>query len=209
MTLIETIDTQLLLLINGLHCDIADTIMRTITNKWFWVPFYMVLLAYVVKKKNTAVGALWCVISIAAAVAMADQIGGGALRDSVARLRPANLDNPISGLVHVVDNYRSTRYGFPSCHAANSFALATILWLTFRNRLMAYVMFPWALLQCYSRAYLGVHYPGDLMVGAMIGSLCASVVYYAPRYLGPLLMERIDFIETLVRRGFFGRYSVK
>lgn len=209
MTLIETIDTQLLLLINGAHSHIADTIMITITNKWFWVPFYMLLLAYVVKKKNTALGALWCVVSIAVAVAMADQIGAGALRESVARLRPANLDSPISGLVHVVDNYRGGRYGFPSCHAANSFALATMMWLTFRNRLAALTLFPWALLQCYSRAYLGVHYPGDLLVGAMLGSLCASVVYYAPRYLGQMLMERIDFIEGLVRRGFFGRFSVK
>ncbi|MCM1162852.1 MAG: phosphatase PAP2 family protein [Muribaculaceae bacterium] len=209
MSLIETIDTQLLLMINGLHCQIMDTIMITITNKWFWVPFYLLLLAYVIREKRTSLGALWCVLSIVLAVAMADQIGAGTLRESVARLRPANLDNPISPLVHVVDNYRGGRYGFPSCHAANSFALAVFMWLTFRRKAVAWVMFPWALLQCYSRAYLGVHYPGDLLVGALLGSLCASCVYWAPRLLGPQLISRIEFIESLVRRGFFGNIAVK
>ncbi|MCM1521644.1 MAG: phosphatase PAP2 family protein [Muribaculaceae bacterium] len=208
MTLIETIDTELLLFINGLHCEAMDIFMLTITNKWFWVPFYVLLLVYVVREKRTVSGALWCVVSIALAVTLADQIGAGELRESVARLRPANLDNPISPLVHVVDNYRGGRYGFPSCHAANSFALAVFMWLTFRKRIVAWVLFPWTLLQCYSRAYLGVHYPGDLLMGATLGSLCACGVYYIPRYLSPVLTSRIEFMDSLVRRGFFGRLSV-
>ncbi len=206
MTPIETVDTQLLLLINGLHCEFMDTIMLTITNKWFWVPFYALLVAYIVRKKQS-VGALWCIASIALAVALADQIGASVIRDSVARLRPSNLDNPISSMVHIVDNYRAGRYGFPSCHAANSFALAVFMWLMFRNRLVAWVLFPWALLQCYSRAYLGVHYPGDLLVGAMLGSVCAATVYYMPRYMGRILVSRVEFIEILMRRGFFGKLT--
>lgn len=118
MTLIETIDTQLLLLINGFHCEFVDTLMLYLTNRWFWIPFYALILAYIVREKRSVV-ALWCILSIVLAIALADQIGAGTLRESVARLRPANLDNPISSMVHVVNDYRAGRYGFPSCHAAN------------------------------------------------------------------------------------------
>lgn len=206
MTLIETIDTQLLLFVNGMHCDIMDAVMLAITNRWFWVPFYLLLVAYIVRKKGPT-NAFWCILSIAIAVALADQIGAGSLREGVARLRPANLDNPIEPLVHVVNNYRGGRYGFPSCHAANSFALAVFMWLYFRKRVVGWVLFPWAVLQCYTRAYLGVHYPGDLLVGALLGSACASVVYYAPRYFGPILVSRVAFFAMLVRRGVFGRLT--
>ncbi len=206
MTLIETIDTQLLLLINGFHCEFVDTLMLYLTNRWFWIPFYALILAYIVREKRSVV-ALWCILSIVLAIALADQIGAGTLRESVARLRPANLDNPISSMVHVVNDYRAGRYGFPSCHAANSFALAVSMGLIFRKKAVAWVMFPWAVLQCYTRAYLGVHYPGDLIVGAILGSSCAAFVYYAPRYIGRMLMNRVEFFDLLVRKGVFGKLS--
>ncbi|MDE5918354.1 MAG: phosphatase PAP2 family protein, partial [Duncaniella sp.] len=83
MTLIETIDTQLLLFVNGMHCDIMDAVMLAITNRWFWVPFYLLLVAYIVRKKGPT-NAFWCILSIAIAVALADQIGAGSLREGVA-----------------------------------------------------------------------------------------------------------------------------
>ncbi|MDE5725681.1 MAG: hypothetical protein K2I12_06690, partial [Duncaniella sp.] len=64
MTLIETIDTQLLLFVNGMHCDILDTVMLAITNRWFWVPVYLLLVAYIVCK-NGPTNAFWCILSIA------------------------------------------------------------------------------------------------------------------------------------------------
>ena len=76
------------------------------------------------------------------------------------------------------NNYRSGSYGFPSCHAANTFALATIVSLIARQRGLTIFMFLWALITCYSRVYLGVHYPGDLIFGGIIGWLCALLVYY-------------------------------
>lgn len=206
MTLIETIDTQILLFVNSMHCEVMDVVMYTLTDRWFWVPFYALLIAYIIREKRS-VSALWCILSIVVAVVMADQIGAGALREGVARLRPSNPDNPISSLVHVVNGYRAGRYGFPSCHAANSFALAVFMWLYFRNRLVACVMFPWALLQCYTRAYLGVHYPGDLMAGAILGSACASAVYFVPRYVGAYLVARGIQPEALLRFRFQRRLT--
>lgn len=206
MNFFESIDTQFLLLVNQFHFEAMDTVMYTITNKWFWVPFYALILAYIFMKQRP-VAALWCIVSIVVAITLSDQIGSGWLRHTIARLRPSNPENPISPLVHIVNDYRSGRYGFPSCHASNSFALAMLLWLYFRNRTVAWVMFPWAVLQCYSRAYLGVHYPGDLMAGAMLGCGCASVVYYVPRTIGQYLVTRGMLTGLLIRRGVFGKLS--
>lgn len=108
----------------------------------------------------------------------ADQVGATVIRPVVCRLRPANLENPISEFVQIVNGYRGGRYGFPSCHAANTFGLAFFLFYLFRNRALNWFIMLWAVVTCYSRSYLGVHYPGDLLVGAFVGFVGASLCYW-------------------------------
>ena len=90
---------------------------------------------------------------------------------------PPNLENPLSAMVHIVNGYRGGSYGFPSCHAANTFGLAFFILYLFRSRLLSTFILAWALVTCYSRAYLGVHYPGDLLAGAVLGFVGASLCY--------------------------------
>ena len=80
-------------------------------------------------------------------------------------------------MIHIVNGYRGGRYGFPSCHAANTFGLAFFLVYLFRQRMLSVFILLWALVTCYSRAYLGVHYPGDLLAGALLGFIGASLFY--------------------------------
>ena len=80
-------------------------------------------------------------------------------------------------MVHIVNGHRGGRYGFPSCHAANTFGLAFFVWFLFRKRWLTVFMMGWALLTCYSRVYLGVHYPGDLIAGTLVGLIAAYIVY--------------------------------
>ena len=93
--------------------------------------------------------------------------------------------------MHVVNGYRGGRYGFPSCHAANTFALAMFMSLVFRNKRFSVMMFSWAIVVSYSRMYLGVHYFGDVFVGTAIGIAIGFLVFYMlPKSCRQILLSR-------------------
>lgn len=169
-------DTDLLLAINGWRAEWADLFMYAFSGKWIWIPLYASILYVIARNLHWKV-AIGCAVAIALTIIFADQIGATLIRPWVCRLRPANPENPISEFVHIVNGYRGGRYGFPSCHAANTFGLAFFLFYLFRNRAFNWFIMVWALLTCYSRSYLGVHYPGDLLAGAFIGFVGASLCY--------------------------------
>ena len=176
------IDEQLLLAINGCHNEYFDHFMYLFSDRWIWVPMYVAIL-YVMIRNFSFRKTIICLIAIALTITIADQVGASLIRPIVERLRPSNPDNPISDAVHIVNNYRSGKYGFPSCHAANTFGLAFFVCFLFRRRwLTAFLMF-WAVVTCYSRVYLGLHYPGDLFFGMILGLLSATMVYLIMRKL--------------------------
>lgn len=167
---LNTIDTQVFLALNGLHAPYFDAFMKLFTGKWIWVPMYAAVLFAVVRNYRWR-QTLAVLVCVALAITIADQVCATLIRPEVCRLRPSNPENPLSEMVHIVGGYRGGSYGFPSCHAANSFALASFLTLLFANRKLSLFIFAWAVLNSYSRVYLGVHYPGDLLVGAIIGTV--------------------------------------
>lgn len=171
------LDTQLLLAINGAHNEFWDTFMYVYSGKIVWIPMYAALF-YVLVRNLTLRQLIFCSIGVAVVILLADQVCSHLIRPYVERWRPSRLESPINELVHIVNGKRGGRYGFPSCHASNTFALATYFFLLLRRRWLACFLVVWALVTCYSRAYLGVHYPGDLLVGAMVGAVCAALVWY-------------------------------
>ena len=176
MNFLIDIDTNIFLFLNSLHSPFADRIMQLISERFIWIPMYAALLLVVIRNYGWRKAAL-IIVGVAAAVALADQTCATFIRPAVQRLRPSNPDNPLSALVHIVDGYRGGCYGFPSCHAANTFALLGMLTPLVRERRFTITMAAWALLNCYSRIHLGVHYPGDLIAGAAIGLLCGAACY--------------------------------
>lgn len=169
-------DTWLLLKVNGFHLDFLDPFMRMFSTRLVWVVMYVAIAAVMVWRYGW-LRALIIVIAAGIAVGASDFLCASVIRPFFERLRPSNPDNPISGMVHIVDGYRSGSYGFPSCHAANTFALALFTSMVFRYWRYTFFIFLWALMQCYSRIYLGVHYPGDILAGALVGCIMALVVY--------------------------------
>lgn len=176
------IDARLLLIVNGAHSPFFDSVMWCISGRWIWIPFYVVL-AYLLFRRMSWKRASICLVTIGLIILSADQTCATLIRPEIGRLRPANLNNPLSSFVHVVNGYRGGRYGFPSCHAANTFALAVFMSLVIRHKWFTVMMFSWAFVVSYSRMYLGVHYFGDLFCGATIGSLFAVLFYYLQNYL--------------------------
>lgn len=179
---LSDIDARLLLIVNGAHSPFFDSVMWCISGRWIWVPFYAVL-AYLLFRRMSWKRASICLVTIGLIILAADQTCATLIRPEIGRLRPANLNNPLSSFVHVVNGYRGGRYGFPSCHAANTFAFAVFMSLVIRHKWFTVMMFSWAFVVSYSRMYLGVHYFGDLFCGATIGSLFAVLFYYLQNYL--------------------------
>lgn len=180
-------DEALLLAINGFHTAFLDTIMWALSDKLIWVPLYLILTYFVFKRLGWKRGVV-CMVFIAIMVTIVDQTCGSLIRPAVERLRPSSPDNPISSLVHLVNGYHGGRYGFPSCHAANTMALAVFLSKVFANRRATIALITWSVVVSYSRVYLGVHYPGDIVVGFIVGALVAmlcfklmSMVFAMPR----------------------------
>ena len=176
------IDTDILLWMNSFHAPFWDYFMREATDRFIWIAFYVSLIAALWIRFGVK-GMIVGVVGACICVLISDQVTASVLRPWVGRLRPSHPENPISDLVHLVNDYRSGRFGFPSSHAANTFGVATMFSLLFRKGRFTIVISCWALLNCYTRVYLGVHYPGDIFVGGIIGILVGLLLYYLIIYI--------------------------
>lgn len=173
---IQQLDSSIFLFFNGLHNPFFDSVMSLYSGRYIWIPMYAALLIVMLRRFPLA-KVLLLLVGIGVTIFVADQLCAFVIRPIFERLRPSNLDNPISALTHIVNGYRGGQYGFPSCHAANSFGLAAFAAIMLKNRGFTAFILIWAAINCYSRVYLGVHYPGDLLVGGVIGGSIGLIWY--------------------------------
>jgi len=177
---LKHIDEVLFLFLNGLHNDVFDFIMHWITYQQTWYPLYLLLVIWMIWRYKQK--AIVPIILIIMAIALADQFTSSFMKPFFERLRPCH-DSTIGHLVHVVDGCGG-QYGFASSHAANSFTLATLLYFFFRSTFKyASILFIWAALVSYSRVYVGVHFPGDIIVGGLIGYFIGLAFFFIYSWL--------------------------
>ena len=170
-------DKQLLLMVNGSDSLFLDYLVLTLTNAKTWIPLYLGLFYVVLVTHKPNWRAIGLILAAAGlCVLLAGTIDDTIVKPLVARWRPTH-DPEIGMLVDVVDGYRGGNYGFFSAHAANTFSIALFFSLLMRHKLFVCFMVAWSLLNCWTRLYLGVHYPGDITVGLLWGALVGYGVY--------------------------------
>jgi undecaprenyl-diphosphatase len=170
-------DKQLLLMVNGSDSVFLDYVVLTLTNAKTWIPLYLSLFYVVVMTHKPNWRDILLILTAAGlCVLLAGTIDDTIVKPLVARWRPTH-DPEIGMLVDVVNDYRGGNYGFFSAHASNTFSIALFFSLLMRHRLFVIFMVCWSLINCWTRMYLGVHYPGDITVGLLWGAIVGYSVY--------------------------------
>jgi len=172
--MIVRLDQQLLLYLNSLNSPFWDQVMYAISGKFIWIPLYLAILIYlgITFKRKFLVILLFIILGIT----LADQISVNLFKNVFQRLRPCH-EPALEGLVHLVKGECGGLYGFVSSHATNSYYVALFSLMFVRRRWFTITMVLWATVVGYSRIYLGVHYPGDVICGSMLGAFIGWGIY--------------------------------
>ena len=197
-------DKQLLLLLNGSESLFFDALVVTLTNGWTWVPLYISLLIVVIRNSSSAMKVLLIMASAGLCVLLAGTIDDTIVKPLVGRWRPTR-DPEIGLLVDIVDGYRGGDYGFFSAHASNTFSIAIFFCWLVRCRLLSVALVLWSLTNCWTRLYLGVHFPGDILVGLCWGAFVGTGVYYLYYYFAAKLTRIASYTSLAYTKTGFKR----
>ena len=180
---IEALDIQLLLLINGLSSPFLDDLMWTFSSKLFGVPFYLIFIFILFKNKPFR-SAITCTFLLVLVVVLSDLTAKYCFKEIFQRFRPSHnliLKDQLTFLNKPDGTfYIGGLYGFISSHACNMFALSFLFYKYIKNIFpkSIWLLLFWASLISFSRIYLGVHYPSDVIVGGIVGIVIAQFLYY-------------------------------
>ena len=172
--MLQHLDQQLFLFLNSLHTPFWDSVMHALSGRVIWAPLYLAILLYLgfTYKRKFLIILLFVIL----AVTLADQVSVQLFKNVFHRLRPCH-DPSLAGMVHLVNGECGGLYGFVSSHASNSFNVAFLSLMFIKRRWYTICIIIWASVICYSRVYLGVHYPGDIICGAILGAFIGWGIY--------------------------------
>ena len=188
-------DKQLLLSLNGSESLFLDGLVKTLTTATTWIPLYMALLYLVVKNSDAVVKVAMVLAGAGLCVFIAGSLDDMIVKPLVARWRPTH-DGEIGMLVDIVNGYRGGNYGFFSAHASNTFSIAIFFALLIRSRVLTVALVIWSLVNCWTRMYLGVHYPGDILCGLLWGGAVGTGIWYFYHYVYSRMFAPRDYVSS-------------
>lgn len=175
-TTVTNLDRQVLDFFNGSDSLFLDSLMVTLTSGVTWVPLYVALLYLVIKNNDTMAQIALVVGCCLLCFFITEFVTEGIVKPMVARPRPGN-DPQFMYMVDVVNERRGGKFSFFSAHASNTFGIAVFFCWLVRDKLLSWLMIIWSLINCYTRLYLAMHYPSDILVGLVFGALTGSIAY--------------------------------
>lgn len=192
---IQDMDMQVLSIFNGSDNIMLDEMVQILTSGLTWIPLY-VMLFFVVMRNNETMGQIALVVGSAIfCVLFADGLVDGIIKQLAERWRPSN-DPTFKYMVQVVDDIRLKGYSFCSAHAANTMSLAVFFSLLIRSKLLTITLVIWSLINCWTRLYLGVHYPSDILCGMIIGIIVGILVYLLYYKIYLRISPKINYISN-------------
>jgi undecaprenyl-diphosphatase len=188
-------DQQLLLWFNGSDSLFVDRLAVVLTSGLTWIPLYLALFYLVVRNNETMLQIALVMGCSLLCLLLADGMADGIVKPLVGRWRPSN-DPYFKYVVEVVGNHRDTNYGFFSAHAANTMSIATFFSLLVRNRLFNFALIVWSLINCWTRMYLGLHYPSDILCGLAWGVASGMICYFVFHQFYYKVSPKINYISS-------------
>lgn len=162
-----------------------DQVMMFLSTTTAWIPLYVFLVYLLVRHYRQQTW--WVLLAVALTILLADQITSSVMKPFFERLRPSH-EPTLAEAVYTVNQYRGGKFGFASSHAANTFGVATLMWFALKiYRPWIALLFLWTFLVGYTRIYLGVHYPGDVLAGYFVGFLSALLAFFLMRLVRDLI----------------------
>ena len=192
---IQNIDFQVLQWFNGSNNVILDQLALVSTSGFTWIPLYVVLFIVVMRNNETMMQIGLVVGAALLCILFADGFSDGIIKPLAERWRPSN-DPLVKYSVQVVDNLRMKDYSFCSAHAANTMSIAVFFSLLVRSRMLTITMIVWSLVNCWTRLYLGVHYPLDIATGLLLGSVVGFLVYLLYHRMYRRISPEIKYISN-------------
>ena len=204
---IITIDRQVLLMLNGSNSLFWDSFVPVLTSGITWIPLYIALCYLVIKNNDTMEQIVLTMGAAVLCIILSGGIDDIVIKPWVSRIRPCN-DPIISDGLNLIHGQIEAGYSFFSAHAANTMSLAVFFCLLVRGRLFNTVILCWSLLNGWTRLYLGVHYPSDVLFGFLYGCLVGVVVYSAFHRFYFKMSPKLNYISTQYTKSGYDRKDI-